>query len=178
MSLRFAQLCSWRSGLLLILLVVTLLAGCQPLSDALPIEELTNQATSTPTPNPTLLAIARMLTQTAAAPTATVSPTVTATRFVPPTATVEVVLEGSQKRPVPAGKPFVLGTIAISVLGDQTTERAGRLKALEGQTFLDLEVLLENQGLNPVSYTPFYLRLAGPGGQTFQPAVEFFAPGF
>lgn len=162
------------AGILAAILAIS--AGCQPMLDALPMDELTGQATGTPTPNLTRAAVARMLTETAAVPTPTTTPTVTLTRAVTATATTEVILEGSQKRPAPAGQPFVLGGMALSVLNSQWTERARRLKALEGQIYLDLEVLLVNQSERPVSYTSFYLRLSAPDGQTYQPAGDSLGP--
>lgn len=168
----------WRkllAGILAAILATS--AGCQPMLDALPMDELTGQATGTPTPNLTRAAVARMLTETAAVPTPTSTPTVTPTRIVTATATTEVILEGSQKRPAPAGQPFVLGGMALSVLNSQWAERVGRLKSQAGQIYLDLEVLLVNQGERPVSYTAFYLRLSGPDGWTYQPAGSALGPG-
>jgi len=144
---------------------------------AIPIDEITGQATGTPTPNPTLLSVARMLTETAAAPTVTITPSPTPTRVTTATHTVEVVLEGSQKKPAPAGQPFTLGDIQISVLDIQLSDSAGRLKAQEDQTYLDVEILLSNLGQNPISYTPFYLSLASASGQRYQPAVDSLHPG-
>ncbi len=151
-------------------------AGCQPMLDALPLDEIAGQATGTPTPNLTRAAVARMLTETAAVPTPTSTPTVTLTRIVTATATTEVILEGSQKRPAPGGQPFVLGSMRLSVLNSQWAERVGRLKAQEGQIYLDMEVLLVNQGERPVSYTAFYLRLSGPDGRIYQPAGSALGP--
>jgi len=144
---------------------------------ALPVEEITGRNTSTPTPNLTREAVARMLTETAAVPTPTPTSTVTPTRVVTATPTAEVILEGSQKRPAPAGQPFVLGHMSLRVLSSQWAERVGRLKAQEGQIFLDLEVLIENQGERPASYSAFFLRLAGPDGRIYQPAGSSLGPG-
>jgi hypothetical protein len=182
MSLRRARSYSPRrhSGLLLAaaLLAAALAgAGCQPAIEALPLDEITNQATGTPTPNPTILAVARMLTATAAAPTATIAPTATATRVVTATATTEVILEGSPKLPAPGDRPFALGSLALSVLASQQSEQVGRLKSQEGQTFLDLEILIENRGEQPVSYSPYYLRLDGPGELAYHPVVDALHPG-
>jgi len=166
-------------SLFLMLLIGALLsgAGCQPVIEALPLEEITGQETSTPTPNLTLLAVARMLTATAAVPTPTTTHTFTPTLETTATATTEVILEGSQKKPAPAGVPFRLGNLTLHVLDSQLAGEVGRLKAQEGHTYLDLELLLKNEGDQPISYTPFYLLLVGADEESYQPAVDSLHPG-
>jgi len=148
-------------------MICVLLAGCA-MGNAGP--------TQTPTPNPTLVAISRMLTETRAAPTATPTPTITPTRVVTPSPTVEVILPGSRKLPAPGEDRFEVNDIALTILAAQQVKSLGRLRAAKGSAYLDLEVLLENGSSELFTYNPLDFRLVGAGGVLVQPAVDALNP--
>jgi hypothetical protein len=133
--------------------------------------------TLTPTPNPTLLAISRMLTETRAVPTSTRTPTLAPTRAVTPSQTIEIPVTGDRKLPAPAGARFATKSgSALTILSVETVKSLSRLKALEGSAFFDIEVLVENQTGQPISYNPLDFRLVEPGGELVQPSVDALAP--
>lgn len=134
------------------------------------------EAHLTPTPNPTLRSISRMLTATRAAPTATIVPTITPTRAVTPSPTVEIPVSGSQKLPLEGGKRVELGGVAITLLAANRVQELERLTAEEDSAYFDMEVLLENLSGQPVEYTPLDFRLLSSTNELLQPAVDSLQP--
>jgi hypothetical protein len=135
------------------------------------------QQSLTPTPNPTLLAISRMLTETRAAPTTTSTLTPSPTLAVTPSLTVEIPVTGDRKLPAAGGTRFVTkeGT-AVTILAVQRVKTLSRLKALEGSAYLDFEVLLENPASQVIPYNPLDFRLSTAAGSLLQPTVDALAP--
>ncbi len=143
-----------------------LIAGCQPLPELIPslIPELAPafaDPDATSTPNPTLLAIAGMLTETRAAPTITPTRRVTATPTRTITPTLPVV-----GRP---GEKIEAGGMQLILLSRQTETVIDRSKAGAGQVFLNMEVLLANTSPQAQAYYPMFFRLVGPGGVEYEP---------
>jgi hypothetical protein len=143
-----------------------LIAGCQPLPELIPslIPELAPafaDSEATRTPNPTLLAIADMLTETRAAPTITPTWRITAT----PTRTI------TPTRPVVGrpGEKIEAGGMELILLSQQTETVIDRSKSGAGQVFLSIEVVLANTSDQAQEYYPMFFRLVGPGGTEYEP---------
>lgn len=160
-------LCEFRSFFAAVV-ICTLLCGCGIAEEGGP--------TPTSTPNPTLVFISRMLTETRAAPTITFTPTITPTRVITPSVTAELILPGMRKLPAPGQKRFVQNNIALTILAVQEVKALQRLKADKGSAYLDLEVLLENESAAPHAYNPLDFRLLAPAGELLQPAVDALKP--
>jgi hypothetical protein len=108
-----------------------------------------------------------MLTETRAAPTTTLTPVVTPTHTPTPTATTPAL--GSSERPLSIGSRVTAEGAGLTVLSATPTSLVGKLKAAEGNTFLDLEVIIENASTAEMDYTPLYFRLHDPSGAVYQP---------
>lgn len=150
-------------------MLCSLFLGCAFVGEAVP--------TATPTPNPTLVSISRMLTDTRAAPTITTTPTITPTRAVTPTPTAEIFLPGMRRLPAPGEERFVQNDVAVTILAVQEVKDLDRLKAGEGSAYLDLEVLIENGSAEAYPYNPLDFRLLSGAEELVQPAVDALNPG-
>jgi hypothetical protein len=134
------------------LLAGLLLAGCIPgVTGPVP----------TFTPDATLQAIPRLLTEAAAAPTGAAQTAAAATRSAPtitPTArpTQPVPVTGSEEKPSPTGAWMALEGARLAVLSPQVATTSG-------QTVLWLEVVLENTSAQPIPYSAMYFRLVYEG---------------
>ncbi len=151
----------------LLLGAVWLLAGC---SSLIPV---TDGGNLTPTPNATLLSIAQMLTQTAAAPTITLTPFWTPT--VTPTQTPTPPIAGSEALPGRMGQPVERQGLALTVLKQQTLAQVGKLKPKDGQSYLDVEVILANHAEQALEYSPLLFQLQS-NGQDIPPVNDAVAP--
>lgn len=144
-----------------------LLAGCSA-----------PETTATATPNPTLLAIARMLTQTRAAPTATRTATPAPSQAVTPTSTIEIPVTGSETLPAPLGEPllFAEGNARLAIVGMEARTELGEQQAAEGYVFLDIEMVIENIGSAVVSYNRLDFRLLTTEGEEVLPGTLAAGP--
>jgi hypothetical protein len=146
-----------RLGLALALLA----AGCDALPGSTPFPTIT--------PDATYRAIPRMLTQTAAAPTVTRTPlrsaTPTRTPTVTPTATP---YPGSERAPGVVGERMAMGAdgAAFTVLAASAPESIPDLRAVEGETYLELDLLIENQSGAPLEYNRLDFHLVTDAAAT------------
>lgn len=153
----------------IVLCLTVLLGGCNLYAEPTPLVVGPNGETATPTLNATQRAIAVMLTETRAAPTITLTPVVTPTITPTPTATIPPL--GSDERPVRIGERATAGSAALTALSAKTAGEAGRLKAVEGTTLLDVEAVIENTSKENIDYTPLYFRVEDAQGRVYQPAT-------
>jgi hypothetical protein len=166
----------------ILLCLAVLSGGCIPVLNPTEAAVGPNGETVTPTLNATQRAIALMLTETRAAPTITLTQIVTPTETPTPTATTPP--QGSSARPVVIGTRVTAGGAALTVLAMKTVNTLGKGKAVDGSTFLDLEVLIENASGSDagdtssaaMDYTPLYFRLQDPTGATYQPENQAVWP--
>jgi hypothetical protein len=154
--------------------LAALLGGCIPFAEPTPLVVGPNGETATPTPNATQLAIMRMLTETRAAPTATLTPVVPPTDTATPTTTPAPL--GSAGRPVGMGERLTAEGIGLTVLSTQKIAEVSKRKAAEGNTFLDVEALIEAAGEQEVDYTPLYFRLVDAQDNAYQPSSSGAQP--
>lgn len=144
------------------LVTLLLISGCSQVSQIL----------ATPTGlQPTLEAISLMLTQTAAAPTTTVTaiitPSAVPTETVTPTPTAVV---GMLDRPGALGQRLQTGLVQLTVLSVEDIEEIAEQNPPEGFQFLQVEVLLQSAGMDPANYFSNQFALIDPDGETYQPA--------
>ncbi len=163
--------------------LAVLTGGCLPILSQVqtavaPAVAPINETPSIPTPNATLLAIAAMLTETRAAPTATSTPIVTPTITPTPTSTTPPL--GSSDRPVVIGQRVTAEGAALTVLSTSTSDAAGKVKAEAGSAFLNLEVIVENSSGGSMDYTPLYFHLqdaaSAAAGTAYQPESKAMWP--
>lgn len=156
------------------LCLVIAITGCLPFSFSSEPQVDKAGDTLTPTPNPTLQAIAVMLTQTRAAPTITLTPVITPT--ITPTPTETTPPQGSSERPVAIGKQITVEGAGLVVLTATRLNAVGKAKAAQGSTFLDIEAILENQSDQPLDYTPLYFHMITPDGVAIEPENSAVLP--
>lgn len=81
-------------------------------------------------------------------------------------------MTGDRKLPGAIGERINGHGHALTVLSVTRTSAAGRLKPISGNEFMDVEVVLENTGEEPIPYNPFFFQLVGTDELVFQPAVD------
>lgn len=146
------------------LISILILSGCGQITGLLATP--TGQAA-------TLEAISVMLTQTAAAPTATAThpPTPTPAPTVTPTFT-PTVLAGSSLIPGAVGERVEGWDVGLIVLSVEPTTEVGRLRAAQDRILLDVEVQIDNAAAVEQPYNPIYFTLLDGEGSEYTPITN------
>lgn len=132
-------------------------------------------ATEAATPNATLLAISQMLTVTSAAPSPT--PTIFTTPTQTPVPTATLPKPGSQQKPGKMGETLQSDGVSLVAISARVQPTAGKLKAMKGRAYLNVEVQLGDVSKETVPYTPLFFKLVGAEDEGISPAVDAEWPG-